>query len=272
LRRPDAAGVEAHGGNEVNALEDISAGAAGNNGDSVGPNFSGYSVGSALQSPAHDNSEDMWTRYFAPRQVSLSLVSAVHIARSIYHGPLFAKRIRRLGGPARSYLEIGVGSGETLKELQRATGADCYGVDKTSVACRLAKKNAQRCRIVASDGLLLPFIDASFDVVYSLGLLEHFEDGEQRSLLREHARVAKRAVLLHLPAHVPHLRLLLWLNRTFWGRSGVWADEELFTTGLFRQKFPDLPFRSFFDVAAGAMSYWFVLKPEDVLRRFVLLR
>lgn len=219
----------------------------------------------------HDNSEEMWTRYFSYRRQSWSFDATIHLARSVYHGPLFANRVRRLAGPAETYLEIGVGTGESLKHLKRATGARCFGMDKTLQACNLAKVNAIGCQILLADGLSVPFLDASFDVVYSLGLLEHFQEYEQKCLLLEHARVAKKAILLHLPARVPHMQLLLWLNRTLLNRCGVWADEELFNTSVFREKFPGLPFRSFFDVAAGALTYWFVLKPEDVLRHVVLL-
>ncbi len=232
----------------------------------------GRSLSRCSREVAHDNSEPMWTRYFSDRPGPWPLIPVVHLARTIYHGPLFAKRIRRLGGPVGSYLEVGVGTGATLKALRRTTGAACSGVDKTALACRLAKRNAMGCDVLIADGLLLPFRDATFDLVYSLGLLEHFPDRKQRCLLREHARVARKTVLLHLPADVPHLRFLLWLNRTVGGRSGVWADEELFTMAVIREKFPELPFRSFFDVLAGAMSYWFVLKPEEILRHVVAPR
>ena len=162
-------------------------------------------------------------------------------------------------------MEIGVGTGESLKWLRRTTGGNCVGVDKTACACRLADVNATGCQIVLANGLSLPFQDDSFDVVYSLGLLEHFGLIEQRALIREHARVARNWVLLHLPADVPQMRIVTWVNRKAFGRSGVWADEELFTPAVFRTKFPGLPFRSVFDWAAGAMTYWFALKPGDIL-------
>lgn len=218
-----------------------------------------------IERPAHDNSSRMWTTYYSSRVGCWSFDSAVHLARALYYGKLFARRVMTLGGPAESYLEIGAGTGESLKRVRKATGAHCVGIDKTAYACSLARANARGCQIVAADGLSLPFPDASFDVVYSLGLLEHFELGEQRRLLREHARVARKSVLLHLPADVFQMRMVTWANRTIWNRSGVWADEELFTPSLFRAKFPGLPVRCLFDLAAGAMTYWFALNPRDVL-------
>lgn len=212
----------------------------------------------------HDNSVRMWTQYFTAGRGGRLSDAVVHRARARYHGRLFARRVIDLGGPASSYLEVGVGTGETLKWLWEATEARCVGVDKTPRSCSLARANTPSCGIVSADGLRLPFADESFDVVYSLGLLEHFEPAEQVLLLREHARVARRAVLLHLPAATPHLRLILWFNRVVCGRSGVWADEELFTPTLFRRRFPGLPFRSLFDWTAGAMTYWFSMAATEV--------
>jgi ubiquinone/menaquinone biosynthesis C-methylase UbiE len=65
----------------------------------------------------------------------------------------------------------------------------------------------------------MSFADQSFDAVYSLGLLEHFSPAEQVLLLREQARVAKKAVLVEVPAYTPHLRAMLWVNRTLFIRA-----------------------------------------------------
>ncbi|MGC8639206.1 MAG: class I SAM-dependent methyltransferase [Isosphaeraceae bacterium] len=134
----------------------------------------------------------MWAGYFSYRPGFSSFNSVIHLVRSLYHAPLFARRVTRLGGPAASYLEIGVGSGETLGHLRGASGAECCGIDKSQLACRLARTKAQGCQIVGADGLSLPFRDATFDAAHSLGLLEHFRAIQQRRLLREHARVARK--------------------------------------------------------------------------------
>ncbi len=239
----------------------------------VGTPLSGSAEQSGIHArQIHDNSDRMWTAYFSSGAGCRSFNSTIHLSRMLYHGRLFARRVMDLGGSAQSYLEIGVGTGQTLRRVRTATGAACVGVDKTAYACGLAHANATGCLIAAADGLSLPFPDGSFDVVYSLGLLEHFGLGEQKRLLREHARVARKSVLLHLPADVLQMRMMMWLNRTVWNRSGVWADEELFTPSLFRRKFPGLPFRSQFDWAAGGLTYWFALNPGDVLCHVELRR
>jgi SAM-dependent methyltransferase len=71
------------------------------------------------------------------------------------------------------------------------------------------------------DGVLLPFADNAFDVVMMVDVLHHADD--QRALLAEVARVAKRAVVIkdHRAdgfLAVPTLRLMDWVGNA---RHGV---------------------------------------------------
>lgn len=219
----------------------------------------------------HDNSTEMWDRYYASEDSSAALGTGsfarlVHWAREVYFGGLFARRVVRLGGPASSYLEIGVGTAQTLVRLERMTRVRSVGIEKTPRAYEIGKAYARDCEIVLGDGLALPFADTSFDVVYSLGLLEHFEPAEQARLLREQARVAAKKVLVEVPTSSPHMKMITWFNRTVLKKRGVWADEELFSRRHFAKKYPGLPFEYYFDWASGAMTCWFVLRSDDILR------
>ncbi len=44
------------------------------------------------------------------------------------------------------------------------------------------------------DAFNLPFADGAYDVAFSQGFFEHFEDADIENLLREQARVARRVV------------------------------------------------------------------------------
>jgi ubiquinone/menaquinone biosynthesis C-methylase UbiE len=100
-----------------------------------------------------------------------------------------------LGGlSGRRVLEVGCGRGATLLELARR-GATVVGLDYSEEAiavCRtLARKTGTRDRaeFVKADAQKLPFESESFDFVFSVGLIEHFEDptdilNEQRRVLR----------------------------------------------------------------------------------------
>ncbi|OGL73295.1 hypothetical protein A3E39_01160 [Candidatus Uhrbacteria bacterium RIFCSPHIGHO2_12_FULL_60_25] len=214
----------------------------------------------------------MWDSYYAAEEGQKGWFDRmIHWGREVYFSKLFAKRIAELGGPATSYLEVGVGSAQTIVRLQQMTGAKCTGIEKTPRAYELGKAHATACEIVLGDAMAMPFPDASFDVVYSLGLLEHFEPDEQARILREHARCARNAVVLELPPDTPHMRLILWVNSCFFGRTGVWADEELFSARHTREKYPGLPFRFRSDWPALGLGCWIVMKPEDILRHVPLI-
>ena len=215
----------------------------------------------------HDNSPEMWERYYASDAGAKGWFDRmIHWGREIYFSNLFAQRIRDLGGPATSYLELGVGSAQTIVRLQRMTGAECTGIEKTTNAYEIGKAYATNCTILQADAFHLPFPDKSFDVVYSLGLLEHFEPEEQVRILREHARCARRMVVMNLPPTLLHVRLILWVNRRVFGRRGVWADEELFSAVHMRKKYPKLQFRFQQDFRAGGLCCWFAMKPQDLLQ------
>lgn len=221
-----------------------------------------------ILSQLHDNSLEMWDRYYAAEDETGRFAKLVHWAREYYFGDLFARRVIRLGGEVSSYLELGVGTAQTLVRLQRRTKARCVGIEKTPRAYMIGASYATDCEIVLGDGMHMPFADQSFDVVYSLGLLEHFEPTDQARLLLEQARVARHKILVEVPVGSPHMRLILWFNRSILGKRGVWADEELFSKKHFAEKYPGLKFEYFFDWASGAMTCWFVLDPDEI-RKYV---
>jgi SAM-dependent methyltransferase len=93
-----------------------------------------------------------------------------------------------------------------------AQGALAYGVDisePTLVQARAAFAN-DSLRSAVSDVRALPFADDSFDAIYSMGTIEHFDETEQA--VAEMARVLKpggRAIIGVPNRHDPFLRPLL---------------------------------------------------------------
>jgi SAM-dependent methyltransferase len=98
-----------------------------------------------------------------------------------------------------------------------AQGARAYGVDIAEPVVRQASRSF-RDRLSSRDVLKatvgdvrdLPFADASFDAIYSMGTIEHFDDTERA--VREIARVLMpggRAIIGVPNRHDPFLRPLL---------------------------------------------------------------
>ncbi len=84
-------------------------------------------------------------------------------------------------------LEVGCGSGEGLAMFR---GHEIYGVDKSKKSVELSKKYTKN--IFEADAVELPFEDNYFDIVYSSGLLEHFDDNKAGKIISEMARVIKQ--------------------------------------------------------------------------------
>src|SRR5205807_7051227 len=72
-------------------------------------------------------------------------------------------------------------------------GAHAFGVDISEPTVSLARTTFTRAasplHAAAADVRALPFVDDSFDAIYSMGTIEHFDETEQA--VREMARVLK---------------------------------------------------------------------------------
>jgi SAM-dependent methyltransferase len=143
------------------------------------------------------------------------------------------REVTALGDPAgRRVLEVGAGTGRDAVALARA-GSRVVTVDYVAGSLGLTRAAAERAAValmpVCGDGLRLPFADASFDVVFHQGLLEHFRD--PRPLLGENARVLRPGG--HLVVDVPQTYHYYTLGKQVLIRAGRWFAgwETQFTIG-----------------------------------------
>ncbi|HUE84962.1 MAG TPA: class I SAM-dependent methyltransferase [Vicinamibacterales bacterium] len=93
----------------------------------------------------------------------------------------------------RTLLEVGCGIGTDLVRFAQQ-GAVVTGIDLSSTAIDLAKRNCELHRVTAADlrvgnGEALPFDEASFDVVYGHGVVQYTADAPR--LIGECHRVLK---------------------------------------------------------------------------------
>ena len=84
-------------------------------------------------------------------------------------------------------MEAGCGQGQVAVGLREA-GFDVVGIDLARAALTSLRGRQPELPLVVGDVGVLPFPDASFDAVVSLGVVEHFEAGPVH-LLADHARV-----------------------------------------------------------------------------------
>ena len=92
----------------------------------------------------------------------------------IRHRDSFYRWILRLlhPKPGRRLLDVACGEG-SLPRLATLAGLEAHGLDLSEVAIRIAVRETPAA-LVVSDGERLPYADASFDYVTSIGSLEHY--------------------------------------------------------------------------------------------------
>jgi SAM-dependent methyltransferase len=114
----------------------------------------------------------------------------------------------------RRILEVGVGLGTDFVRFVRA-GADAVGVDLTEAAVEAVRRRLSQeglaAEVLVADAEALPFEDASFDLVYSYGVLHHTPDTGRA--LAEARRVLRPG---------GEARIMLYSRRS-WLALGAWA-------------------------------------------------
>lgn len=120
--------------------------------------------------------------------------------------------------PGARIVELGGAPGRYLAYVARASGGEAYAIDISSVGCSKLKENFELlgipvtvfCRdVLESDLSDLP----RFDLVYSLGLIEHF--GDPLPMIRKHVELAKPGgvIVFGLPNFLGISRHVMKLTR-----------------------------------------------------------
>ena len=126
---------------------------------------------------------------------------------SLFSGEeVYFRSLLNIARNSNKILEVGVGKGRMVSILRNnGIEAEFHGVDIT--------ENAKQSGTLAviGDARKLPFPDNTFDLVYSLGVIEHFP--ETFSAVTEHARVAKNGG--HVLITTPHLSVFTPLRYMF---------------------------------------------------------
>lgn len=206
------------------------------------------------------NDAEMWDSYH--RSVIGTPVHALNTVKTTIVCRMFASKILSMSGPIKSVLELGCGTGSTLAQIGERTGARCVGVDRSEDALVQARRKYPGVRFEVADIFNLPYEKKSFDLVYSVGLFEHFTRDEQNQLLEIHGAYAKNYAAMMVPADSLLMNSILYFNKRILKRTGYWADEEVFSPANLREKFPQQRLdHASFDYRFGNLIMWFGWRP-----------
>ncbi|MBD3425619.1 MAG: methyltransferase domain-containing protein [Candidatus Omnitrophica bacterium] len=141
-------------------------------------------------------------------------------------------------------LEVGCGSSIDLHLLAEEREIEAYGVDISETALEIAAGVSEyfnkKIHLSQGDAENLEFRDEMFEMVFSQGLIEHFDD--PLLVLKEQARVLKPGGILVV--NVPQTYTVYTVYKHFMAKLGrwEWGEEKQFSAWLLEQmgKYLDL--------------------------------
>ena len=137
---------------------------------------------SALAPPEH------WEAFHAARKPRLRLPSRLVVATRNLHA-LLRRRVR----PGMRVLEIGFAPGKHLAYVAKVLGGRVTGIDYSrtgvAVACDLFRALAVEGDLRCEDIFTSTIAPGTFDLVYSVGVIEHFADPSD--LVRRHVELLR---------------------------------------------------------------------------------
>lgn len=108
------------------------------------------------------------------------------------------------GGYGKSLLEVGCGNSAFLPYLKKEFGYDIYGLDYSEIGCSKAKKVMEyygvEGKIILGDMFYPPKdLINKFDVVFSMGVIEHFRDTKKACMALNNLTAYGGVVITEVP-------------------------------------------------------------------------
>ena len=175
-------------------------------------------------------SGDLWDSFWAEHASSDHLFHRLLWRIRFLFSRAYARRLlaAAAGHPFDRLLEAGCGSARTLHYLnERAPASAAYAVDKSPEAIKLVRQISPGFLCAVADAGCLPLECGTFDVAFSIGLIEHFERGVAARMLAEMVRVTRAHGLVAVM--VPWRNSFYNLVRNVFGRRWPFGHEQPFT-------------------------------------------
>jgi ubiquinone/menaquinone biosynthesis C-methylase UbiE len=172
-----------------------------------------------------------WTRQQPANQIQLAFRNHWTLFNELMGIPGFNR--------GRRVLEVGCGRGSLSCYFSDA-GFDCTLLDLSpkviSIAEAIFSKNGLKARFDVGDACKLPYPEGSFDLVFSIGLLEHFDDIEVP--IREQTRVLAPGGLFIgyvVPKYTDNIQKdYEWINRILKGYASSSDQSQAAKEDVFR--------------------------------------
>ena len=132
--------------------------------------------------PHSSTSPGAWDEFWNGRDLVVIEADEAHWRSVLWHRAFHFWEERFAAAPGKRLLECGAGSAQTSLYLA-GRGFDCTMLDNSAPGTEMGRRNFRRVgrkgKYIVGDMCSLPFDDESFDIVFSDGVLEHFETIEE---------------------------------------------------------------------------------------------
>jgi dolichol-phosphate mannosyltransferase len=133
-----------------------------------------------------------WDAYWAKKQsagaLAYDVIAAVY--RKLFIRSNLYRTLTKNFKQGATLLHAGCGSGQADVDLHEHFKVTAVDISLEALSL-YGRNNPKAQRIEQADLFRLPFESGSFDGVYNLGVMEHFDEAEIQALLREFRRVLK---------------------------------------------------------------------------------
>lgn len=173
----------------------------------------------------HESEPALWDRFWGERELglypNLALISCI-------------QEITGNSIKGKWFLEVGCGRGSDSIALARM-GGKCFAIDFSSNSIALSKRLAEQQKVniipFSADTRALPFLNNSFDLTFSQGLIEHYQPPD--NLISEQIRVVKPggSVLVDVPQllslQAVSKKILMKINKWPFGWERDYTESQL---------------------------------------------
>jgi len=170
-------------------------------------------------------------------------------------------------------IEIGAGSGRLLIRAGLERPYRLIALDYAVYAMRAVRENARRAArdvgLALGEARALPFRDASFDLVLSGGLLEHFRD--PRPVLAEMSRILRPCGLFYADIVPRKVSLYRWAERDRMRRSEQMAEgiyESDLSKGAWARQIREVGLTDVRVISAGVYPPYTLPRYEDLTWKY----
>lgn len=176
--------------------------------------------------------DSFWVKHRRGNRIIDRLLWFVRSVLSRRHAKLLLEHWR--GNPTHKdatfrVLEIGCGSATTSSFISSTSrGATNYVLDLSLPAIKIARSRNPCFRCIVADAFALPFTNGEFSLVFSSGVIEHFDRRVAHHMLEEHWRVTKDQKVVSVI--VPWRYSIFNLYRILSGKHWPFGYEKPFST------------------------------------------